>query len=218
MMIANALTSLGGRAVDTALDIGCGPGTHLRAWSGYARKVFGIDQYAGQVDSAAFDSNTQLIAGDVASLPFDDNSIDLMFALDVIEHVPDLPTLSEARRVLKPGGHILVTVPAFQWLWSVRDEDAGHLRRYSSAQIREVVEAAGLKVSRIRYYQCLLFPLVVLSRMFGRRSSATRDMEDFPPRLMNAAFRAVNRLEGRIDALGLAMPFGSSLVVLARKP
>ena len=217
-MIANALRKQSHTRVDLALDIGCGPGAQLGEWQKYARRIVGLDQYIAHVDAKYFDEKTTLIAGDVADLPFEDNSVDLVLALDVVEHVPDAPVLNEARRVLKPGGTLLVTVPAFQWLWSYRDKDAGHLRRYSKTSIKVAIEQSGLMVERIRYYQFFLFPLVVISRLFGRKTRKTRDMEDFPPSFINRAFRAINLFEARLDRFGLVTPVGSSLIVLAKKP
>lgn len=216
-MIANALDTQNCMRVELALDIGCGPGAQLSDWKKYARRVVGLDQYADQISPDFFDGQTTLIAGDVTDLPFDDNSMDLVLALDVIEHLPEAPVLNEAMRVLKPGGTLLITVPAFQWLWSYRDEDAGHLRRYSKGTIKQAIEQSGFRVNRMRYYQFFLLPLVVLSRFFGRTSRTTRDLEDFPPAVLNVLFRAINSIEARLDKLGLSMPAGSSIIVLATK-
>lgn len=217
-LIAEALRDANSRRCGIAVDLGCGPGAHLDMWKCYARKVVGVDQFAEYVDSVALQSNIALVAADVLALPFDDQSVDLVFALDVIEHVPDEAALAEVMRVLKPDGVLIVTVPAFQWLWSVRDEEAGHRRRYTISEISDLIESAGLSVQTARYYQFFLFPIVVLSRLLGRSSRKMRDREEAPPRLMNKIFRSINLFEVRLGSFGLSMPIGSSVLVSARKP
>lgn len=216
-MLVNALNDVSTTHLALAVDLGCGPGVQLASWRAYADRVIGVDQYADQVAAGIFGDGVELITADVTDLPFADNSVDLVMALDVLEHVPDVEVLKQVMRVLKPGGTLVLSVPAFQWLWSFRDDDAGHLRRYSKSQACQIVEKVGMQVCRVRYYQFFLFPLVVLSRIFGRNSKVTRDAEDFPPRFINAIFRSINRFEARLDALGLSLPIGSSIIVTARK-
>ncbi|MGC1497455.1 MAG: class I SAM-dependent methyltransferase [Sulfitobacter sp.] len=216
-MLDNALRIQVPQRVALAVDLGCGPGVQLESWRAYADRVVGIDQHAEQVDENIFDDGVELVTDDVTDLPFADDSVDLVLALDVLEHVPDVAVLQQAARVLKPGGTMLVSVPAFQWLWSFRDEGAGHLRRYTKSQICQRVEQAGMQVCRVRYYQFFLFPLVVLSRKLGKTSKVTRDAEDFPPGVVNTIFRTINRFEARLDGLGIRFPIGSSIIVTARK-
>ena len=201
-----------------AIDLGCGPGAHLHMWQGYAHHVIGVDKFVEHAERFESSDTISLVAADVLALPFEDGSVDLILALDVFEHVPDVAAVAEAARILKPGAVLIVTVPAFQWLWSIRDKDAGHRRRYSLAEISDIVEDAGLSVQHARYYQFFLFPLVVVSRVIGRLSRGVRNVEDAPPRLTNSILRTVNLFEARLGARGITMPFGSSVLIAARKP
>jgi len=204
--------------VDVAIDLGCGSGDSLAGWKQHARRVIGIDGHAELIAGTNGDPAIAVIAADVTDVPLLDETAQLVLALDVLEHVPDTATLGEVFRLLAPGGTLLLAVPAHQWLWSFRDKDAGHLRRYSRRSIRKVVEEAGLTIDRLQWYQCLLFPLVVIARLFGRRGPAVRDMEDNPPGVVNRLLLGVNLLEVKLNSLGLRMPYGSSILVVARKP
>ncbi|CUH88200.1 putative S-adenosylmethionine-dependent methyltransferase/MSMEI_2290 [Phaeobacter sp. CECT 5382] len=203
---------------DVAVDLGCGAGESLSGWKKHAWQVIGIDGHADLIAADFEDPTVSVMTADVADLPLADESADLVLALDVLEHVPDRQALQEACRILSPGGTLLVAVPAYQWLWSYRDEDAGHLRRYSKRGLRQLIESAGLTVERIRWYQCLLFPMVIVARLLGRRGPRVRDLEDNPPRLFNRLLLGINLFEVRLASLGIGMPFGSSILVTARKP
>lgn len=197
-----------------ALDLGCGPGMWLPSWLRYAHTVIGIDPFADGVDQGQFEEGIELVEGTISALPVLDGQADLVIVLDVLEHVDDRTALAEIKRALCTGGHVVATVPAMPWLWSYRDDDAGHLRRYTRASLLELFQDAGLQVHKMQYYQSLLFPLVAVSRLLGRRSAKARDREDMPPKRLNAFLRGVNMLE--VNS-GLRLPFGSSLVLLAKK-
>lgn len=201
--------------VARALDVGCGPGHWLATWRSYAHEVCGIDPFAHVAASRTLEPGIRLLHGHASALPVGDQSTDLLVALDVLEHIDDLAALRDMHRALKPGGVLLVTVPAFAWLWSYRDADAGHLRRYSRATLCAALAQSGFEVAHLQYYQGLLFPAVMASRFLGRRTSRLRDTEDRPAPWLNRVLRAVNLLEVQS---GLRLPFGSSLLTLARKP
>jgi hypothetical protein len=112
---------------------------------------------------------------------------------------------------------VLVSVPAFQRLWSFRDVDAGHLRRYSRQGLEDVVRRSGLVVERVTYYQWTLFPVLAVVRLAMRGRRPLRDAEERVPRLVNALLTIVNGVEARA-ARRVDLPWGSSLFVRARSP
>jgi SAM-dependent methyltransferase len=150
------------------------------------------------------------------SLPLGNGVYDAALALDVLEHIDDEAAARELARVLRPGGLLFVTVPAFSFLWGVRDIEAGHRRRYRRAGLERLLRGAGLTVEESGYYQFWLFPLTVLSRLAGRQSARTRDMEDLPSGWINRLFSKINRWEVRLGET-VRWPWGSSLYVVARK-
>jgi hypothetical protein len=132
--------------------------------------------------------------------------------LDVLEHTDDRLALCEARRVLRPAGAAILTVPAQRWLWSSHDERAGHLRRYSRSELFHRVRAAGFEIERWQYYQCLLLPLIAWSRLAAGSSGG-----------FAAERRHWTVLDWITSAevfLGhwLRWPVGSTLIVVGRVP
>jgi SAM-dependent methyltransferase len=109
------------------------------------------------------------VLGDGARLPLGGGRFDLGLALDVLEHVEDdAGALAEARRVLRPGGRLVVTAPACPWLWSEHDVALGHRRRYRHRDLLAKIEAAGFDVERETYFNALLFPLAATYRLMRR--------------------------------------------------
>jgi SAM-dependent methyltransferase len=205
------LASIASRVIrtgDTVLDIGCAGGANL-SLAGRGVRAVGVDIHIEELRAG-------MMQGDATSLPLRDETIEVVLALDVLEHVDDDAMVGEVRRVLRTGGHLIATVPALRSLWSVRDEAAGHRRRYTRASLRALLERHGFRIDELRGFQLLLLPLVLLSRLPSRASVAARDREDAPPRWLNALFLAVNRLELRLPRL-LRPPVGSSFAVVAVK-
>lgn len=203
------------------LDVGCGTGSLVTTLSARGRRVVGLDQRPEGIAAArarlakADQTGTGFVRGDAERLPFANGVFGGAMALDLLEHVDDARTLSELKRVVTPNGWVLVTVPAYQALWSQRDELAGHRRRYTRRGLIQLLEGAGLRVESVRGYQVSLLPLVAISRVFGRRTTRTRELEDKPSKLVNRVFRRVNLAEVRS---GIPWPVGSSFAALGRVP
>jgi SAM-dependent methyltransferase len=201
------------------LDVGCGAGGTVRWLLDHGHDGVGVDSSSASLGHAArLVPAGVLHRGDAERLPFPDASFDGVLLLDVLEHVDDGAALVEAMRVLRPGGWVLVSVPAHGWLWSVRDRDAGHLRRYSRRTIVETVARAGFAVERVTYYQCVLLPVLAAGRVATRRSGGRRlrDREERVPAPLNRALALVNSAEARVAAR-IGLPWGSSLVLRARR-
>src|SRR5690606_29615886 len=132
-----------------------------------------------------------VIRADATALPLADGSLDLVAALDVLEHIPDDGAAArEITRVLRPGGHLVVTVPCDPRLWSAHDEAVGHVRRYTREGIVGLLEGAGLTVVSVRSWMVLLRPAVALRRRYTSGS----DLDD-PAEWLNATLSSVVRLE-----------------------
>ncbi|MBI4380684.1 MAG: class I SAM-dependent methyltransferase [candidate division NC10 bacterium] len=199
------------------LDLGCGTGLMLEILMRRGHRVVGLDlRPEGLYATRQVLPRSWLLQAEVTYLPLRDNAFGAVMLLDVLEHVDDRSLLAEVQRVLRPGGLAVITVPAIPWLWSYRDEAAGHLRRYTRQRLFSVLTDAGFHVREMHYYQCLLLPLVVITRLFGRRGPRLRDFEERPLPIFNAVMTWINRLEVQLSDL-ISWPWGSSLVVICRK-
>ncbi len=199
------------------LDCGCGNGASLATLAADGYRTIGVDLLAeGLVRAQRRMPGAWLARASVDRLPFADGAFDAALLLDVLEHVDDVTALAEVRRVLRPRGAVVASVPAGPWLWSYRDEDAGHRRRYTRTGFRQLLAETGFELERLRAYQVLLLPVLTITRLLARRWPMLRDAEDQPSPI-------VNRVLGRITAAELALghvvplPWGSSIVAVARK-
>jgi hypothetical protein len=122
------------------------------------------------------------------------------------------------KRVLKPGGTLVLNLPAFEWLRSAHDARVHTARRYTSAEIRAALETAGFRDVAPRYWNSLLLPLMALHRkVLARNPEGKSDVGQFPP-LLDAAFHAATRVERALARLGLRFPAGGSVMVVATRP
>ncbi len=167
------------------------------------------------------------VCGSALALPFHDESFDVVAAFDVLEHCqPEDEAVSEFARVLAPGGHLLLSVPAYSWAWSDFDEENGHHRRYTRPRAVAAVAKSGLIVVRATYAFAAVFPIFAAERLLrrvrgrwqGRRPKAPADVVDLP-NVSPRAERVLMGLSG-LDRKVLGshdLPFGSSVLVVARK-
>lgn len=203
--------------VDIIAELGCGTGYHLKYWLDFGRQVFGIDRLmSATVSNLHRNEKIYTLQGNICALPLASNSVDTVISLDVLEHVPDEEAVDEIKRVIKPNGNVILTVPAMPWLWSIRDETAGHRRRYTPTTLRNLFEKKGFSINYINYYQCFLFPLVLIVRLLGRKK-ANLELEEKPNKWVNAFLSFITKIEFRLIKIGISLPWGSSLVLVARK-
>jgi SAM-dependent methyltransferase len=174
-----SLARVGPQSSPRILDFGCGTGamlTHLRRL-GTVEGVDGDERAIGFCRSRG-ESNVHLLESD--DLPFEDESFDLVTAFDVLEHIADdRGALAEIRRVLRPGGTLMITVPAYQWMWGPHDEINDHKRRYSSAEIESKITAAGLELDRLTHFNTLLLPVIAAVRLLRKRLPDRSPRSDF---------------------------------------
>lgn len=197
------------------LEIGCGTGHNLQMLARF-----------GEVDGIELDDEARAIATkrvgkpigasplpDLAGVP--NAQYDLVAVLDVIEHVDeDVRSLATIAAKLRPGGKILITVPAHQWMWSAHDTVNHHKRRYSAKSLRKAIEQAGLTVGLLSPFNSLLFPLAAGARIAGRLLGKDSSDDAMPPAPVNSLFKMVFGLE-RYAIGRVPFPPGVSLVAIA---
>jgi len=185
-------------------------------------KVFGVDldfEAVGYCRERGLDNTAQASAG---RLPFRDETFDLVTMLDVLEHIRDeASALAQASRVIRPGGLLLVAVPAYRILWGAQDEVSQHQRRYLAKQLGRRVQGAGFRVRRLTHFNTILFPPIAavrLMRRVVRRPPSPRSDFTFPaPTVVNAVLAKVFGSEASVVSR-TDLPFGVSIVCLAEKP
>jgi len=201
------------------LDAGCGSGRNMVELARHGT-VTGVELSATSVALARARSVGEVIEGSVLQMPFESASFDLAVSLDVIEHLADdLAALRELRRVVAPGGALLITVPAYQWLWSGHDVVNHHHRRYTRRSLLQVAEQAGWESVRTTYFNSLLLPVAILLRCLERLSSKTTESSLdlwIPPAPLNALLEQPLALEAAIIGHGGRIPVGLSLLTLFR--
>ena len=164
------------------------------------------------------------VCGSATALPFADASFDAVAAFDVVEHCdPESAVLREIGRVLRPGGRLVLSVPAYQWAWSDHDVANGHHRRYTRARIVDAVTAAGFVVDRATYAFAAVFPMFAAERLARRvrdrgRTSAAADIATVPrvPRPLHHALMGLCRVDEAVLSRA-DLPFGSSVLVAAHR-
>jgi SAM-dependent methyltransferase len=209
---------LSGRS-SLVLDAGCGTGRTLAELLFHFAAV-GMEPFAGALSFASRHKGAPLVQGLLEQAPFSDAVFDAVTALDVLEHCDDdRHALSEISRVLVAGGLLLVTVPAFSWLWSPHDEALHHRRRYSKAELLALVEGCGFEVCKLSYFNFFVFPLVAFGRFISKALHLNRggsDTSSVPVTALNSLFYGLQCVERAVITVG-SLPFGVSLVCIARK-
>jgi SAM-dependent methyltransferase len=205
------------------LEVGCGTGGNL-AWMARdwprARTV-GLDLDAGALEHCSGRGLPRLVRADGMRIPLRDGSVDVVLALDVVEHFEDdAGLLAEFARVLRPGGRLVAAVPAHPWLWSPHDEFLHHHRRYRSGQLERLAATAGLTVRRRHGFNFLLLPPIAAVRLAKRLAGGDRpatgtDFFDLP-RWVERALLALFRLEAAI-VRACPVPAGVSSMLLAER-
>jgi len=203
------------------LDAGCGTGANLAALEGSGRRV-GLDLSADALAGCRTRDLRELVRGDATALPFADGSFDAVLSMSVIYHAwvrDPAAALRELHRVLRPGGLLLVDVPAYASLYSAHDEAVMTARRFRASELRALVEGAGFTVLRTTHWITLLFPAVWLARKLrffakGRDFETTETAEAGGTNaLLDALMRAEAALWRRVP-----LPFGVSIHCAARRP
>ena len=197
------------------LEVGCGTGHNIQMLEQFG-KVDGIE-----IDPEARAFAEKRLGRKIASAPLPElpgikrGQYDLVAALDVVEHIEDdRAAIAALASCLRPGGKLLVTVPAHQWMWSAHDELNHHKRRYSKSGLGRLIQVAPLQLEAIGYFNSFLFPLAVAARLAARITGRRGGDDSLPPKPVNYAFErafaAERRLIGKVP-----LPPGLSLFAVA---
>jgi SAM-dependent methyltransferase len=220
-VIRSELDSLPLPAPAEILDAGCGSGRTMQELEAYGT-VRGIELDEAAAEMARTRGHGDVAIGRLEQLPWPDATFDLITSLDVIEHTPDdRAALAELRRVCRPGGWLLVTVPAHQVLWSGHDEANHHYRRYSRSMLQSAAAGAGWSVTRITSFNSVLLAPAAAVRLarrrFPARNGAAEDLT-IPPWWLNELLERPLRIEAGWLGRGHTLPLGLSLLAVMRRP
>jgi SAM-dependent methyltransferase len=200
------------------LDAGCGTGGNLAMLAEHG-DVTGLDWSDLALELAAERGRARLVRGSVAALPFAPASFDLATSFEVLYHraVPDdVAALRELARVLRPGGWLLLRLPAYEWLRGAHDEAVHTVRRYTIAGLRAKLVSAGLRPRRLTHVNSLLLPLAAAKRVVERTTGGEGDDLGEIPALLDRVFRSAMAAERGI-LRRRNLPFGVSVMALAQR-
>ncbi|MDR3537286.1 MAG: class I SAM-dependent methyltransferase [Acetobacteraceae bacterium] len=212
--LLDALAGVSGRV----LDAGCGTGGLLAMLRRRAPALapVGVEWSDAAAHRAAAKSGAPVVRGSVNALPFAAASFDAAVTADVLCHaaVDPAQALAELHRVLRPGGRLVVNMPAYAWLASAHDARVHNARRQNAAQTRAMLQDAGFTQVRAHYWNGLLLPLMIVQRKVLARGDAASDVAPFPPWL-DAIFRGMTECERRLP---IPLPAGGSVLAIAERP
>jgi 2-polyprenyl-3-methyl-5-hydroxy-6-metoxy-1,4-benzoquinol methylase len=200
------------------LDIGCGSGLMLNALEEFG-ETYGMD-----MSDEALHFSKEIFTGTVRKgtlpdvVPYDKQFFDIITALDVIEHIEkDYESLVTVHSLLSEGGKVIITVPAYMFLWSNFDNINQHKRRYTLPELKAKILSAGFRLEKISYYNSLLFPAVWLVRMLNNflQRDGSSDV-DMPPNVINFLLGLIFGFEKYILRF-FSLPFGVSILAIASK-
>jgi ubiquinone/menaquinone biosynthesis C-methylase UbiE len=204
------------------IDVGCGTGDNLAALDAAAGgSVVGVElsPYAVRHAPRSPGGGIRVGVARAEHLPFPDACADLVTSMDVIEHLDDDAALADYHRVLRPGGKLLLTVPAYQWLWSDHDVWAAHRRRYSRRTLLAAVDQAGFRPGRVTYFNSFLVPPAAVLRRTPARHLVKGEQDE-----VGAASPTVDRLMTSLATVERKwarhhqVPFGLSIACIATRP
>ncbi|UIF86867.1 bifunctional 2-polyprenyl-6-hydroxyphenol methylase/3-demethylubiquinol 3-O-methyltransferase UbiG [Cupriavidus sp. UYPR2.512] len=218
-IVATILSGLALPRDASILEIGAGTGGNLAMLSQFG-KISAVEmdgtalRLAREKTLDAYDIRSGRCPDD---MPFPEHSFDLVCLLDCLEHIADdAGSLDCAARLLKAGGAVFLTVPAYQWLWSAHDVFLHHQRRYSKRSLHALANRCGMHVERVSYFNTVLFPLAVAARVSDRLSGNQKATgAGLPPRPLNHALHRLFSTE-RHWLARRSLPFGISLMAILR--
>ncbi len=200
------------------LELGCGTGHNLETLGAFGRvEASELDDHAREIATKRLGRPVEKVAlPDLGNFPA--GSYDMIALLDVLEHVPDdKASLAAIFTRLKPGGALLLTVPANPWMWSAHDVAHHHHRRYRKSEIAALARAAGFDIDLLSPFNTMLFPLIAGVRLLNKMRGHDSADDALPAKPVNSALDAVFGAEAGLIGR-LPFPFGVSLVAVLRRP
>lgn len=199
------------------LDIGAGTGGNLALLQKYGCvQGMELDDYARE--HAIQKSGLTILNGRLPEkIPFEAATFDVICLFDVLEHVQyDYESLVAIRHFLKPDGCLIITIPAYQWLWSAHDTVLHHFRRYSRKGFETLFKKAGYRAEKLSFFNMTLFPIAMVARLMDRVLQRKKSSGDQVPFfLINELFAGITKTEAKL-LKNYNFPFGSSLIAILR--
>lgn len=202
------------------LDAGCGTGLNLLSLNSFGR-TFGFDITWQALAFCHENGLKNVVQCSTSKISFRPGAFDVITVFDLLEHLVDpQEAIREFNRLLKPDGRMVITVPAFKFLWSQHDEALCHFRRYKRKDIHDLVQGSGLKIERIGYFFFVSFfivaPIRILRRLFVRPGEPHSDTTTLPPKVINEFLKWACRLEVRLADWN-NLPVGTTLYAVLAK-
>ena len=203
----------------TVLDAGCGTGGLIKALQGVgaAWTIKGLDYSPVACSYARERTSVPIEEGSIEALPFGDGQFDVVLTADVISQIDDASVaLAEFRRVLKSGGILAINVAAYNWMRSYHDDLMDTRHRFRRSELVNLLRQAGFKVTFSSYANMLIFPMIFARRKIFVPRHPTSDVKPYPP-LIEAFCGSMAALEHLLLRIGIKLPLGNSVFIVARK-
>jgi len=217
-VVKSLLRRRGQKNFSSALEIGCFSGRNMTALHDLSAHWVGLEpDLEPAVIARQRLEGVEIIVGSFPETA-PTGKFEVIFALDVLEHIKDdINALSKIKTMLTPGGVLIVTVPAYQWLWSAQDTANHHFRRYTRPRLFEDLVNAGLEVEFDTYYNTVLFPPALFSRLALKLKKDTSDEKflKIPASWLNATLRWLFSLEKYLVSY-ISLPWGLSVMAVAK--
>lgn len=200
------------------LDFGCNAGFLVKFLNIRGYKISGCDKSGEAINFGRADGTENLKIMENNVLPYANEEFDLVLCLDVLEHLEDDSAgLTEIKRVLKPGGQAIITVPAFKFLWGLQDRVSHHRRRYTQPNLKKLAEAGGLKIERLSYFNSFLFFPIAAARLWQKIIRPRRFSDfDLNNKFLNFCLNIIFLTEVFLLKF-INFPFGVSLLAILKK-
>ena len=217
--VGRSLLSQLKRSAAKVLDAGCGTGGLLRGLKNVAPtwQFTGLDFSSLACDLARERTGVEIVQGSIAAMPFADASFDAVVSCDVLCQIADThAALREIYRCLHPSGIVVLTMPAYQWMYSYHDREVANLRRYSRNEVNTLLGGSGFEILGSTYWNMLPFPLAVVRRKILRPADSKSDVRLYPAPV-EKCFNGLMNIERAMLRAGFRLPFGSSVLTVAKK-